>query len=149
MFEFPDNCITEASRGPFCLCYQERQHELCAAGLITEEERSTLVSAMLPRLREAIEEAENGRYPRGVPPWVVSKLDWDGEKINQPPGLDSKHKGAIWSHAKRVMRLNMDHPDIDKISAEVGKAREVCLHDPFWVDYINKMWLEAYTDGQI
>jgi len=143
IFSFPDNCITEASRGPFCLRYQERQHELCIGKMITEAERAANVWAMLPFLHQAREDAQRGNYNTGMAPWVAAQADWDGKEIKQPPGLNPDHKGAVWSHTERVFALNIDSPDINAISHEVAKAREVCLHDPHWNEDIDLMWLDG------
>ena len=129
-FPFPIDYTSPWEREAYCLRYQEVQHERAIAGDITEYDRAVLVSAMLPHLRIARKNSQNGKYTGVNPPlFIAKKGDWDGEKILYSIDFNFGNKSAILHYSRRVMALNMSSPDIDKISAEVGMARAVCLYD--------------------
>ncbi len=139
MFKFPDNCVTEASREAYLLRRQEYLHEqsipneITGIAEITEAVRAASVAEMRPFLLAALKDSKEANYLEGKePPYPASKEDWDGEKIVRHKDFNLANTGSVLHHARRVMAMNMTSPDIDKISIEVSKAREACLHDMFW-----------------
>ncbi len=130
-FKFPNEDLSSWKREGYCLRYQEYWHERCKDGNITEAERAARVSIMIPFLVETRKVSISGDYSDSEMPAVLAKkLDWDGEKIVFEGNANDK--SAVLHHARVVMAMNMASPDIDKISLEVGKARNACLHDESW-----------------
>lgn len=138
MFKYPDNCKTPSKRLAFCLRYQERMHEKCIAGEITEQERAANVAIMLPYLLEERAKAETSATHPGPPSWAANKNDWNpsSKAMNLPSGLSADDKGGVYAHATRVLKLNSegasDPRSLDDISDYCAKARVNCLHDDTW-----------------